>query len=212
MRIRGLGLGVLSALTAFMLAACSSGPTDMETRGPRVAGSFTELIQQFRDAEKLSALEKDVLERSEKSGRLEAADYEEAYNHLRRCMATRSLTLPVSKLSSGLYEVIPPDSLKGAEIDNWVDEYSKCSEGTIKVIETLYRAQQTNPDLLTDGAQVAVSCLVRSGHLPADYTKEKFQKLVREADDPSRDSIPFDLDDPDVKSCLNGAGFAFSAG
>lgn len=212
MRIRGLSLGGLSALTALLLAGCSSGPTAMETDGPRVAESFTELVRQFRDTEKLSAFENDVLERAEKSGRLEAADYEEAYNHLRRCMATRSLTLPVSKLSSGLYEVTPPDSLEGAQIDKWVDEYYKCSGGTIKVIETLYRAQQTNPDLSTDGTQVAVSCLIRSGHLPADYTKEQFRKLIHEADDLSRDSFPFDLDDPDVKSCLNGAGFAFSLG
>lgn len=179
----------------------------METDSPRVAESFTALVRQFLDGDRLSTLEKEVLERAEKTGQIEAADYEEAYNHLRRCMATRSLTLPVSKLRSGLYEVTTPDSLQGAEIDKWDQQYYECSDGTIKVIETLYRAQQANPDLLSDGAQVAVSCLIRSGHLPADYTRDRFEKLTRERGD--RDSFPFDLDDPDVKSCLNGAGYAF---
>ena len=207
MRIRGLGPWMLITLTALLLAGCSSGPTVMETDSPRVAESLTDLVRQFLKDDKLSAFEKEVLERTEKTGRLEAADYEEAYNHLRRCLATRSLTLPVSKLNNGLYQVSAPDSLKGTEIDKWVDEYGQCSEGTIKVIETLYGAQQTNPDLLSDGAQVAVSCLIRSGHLPPDYTRDRFEKLIRERG--GRDSFPFDLDNPDVKSCLHGAGYAF---
>lgn len=212
MHIRRPSARALSALLALLLAGCSSGTTVTEKGSPRQAGSFAEVVRQYLDTGELSTLERGVLERAEKSGRLEAADYEEAYNTLRRCMSTRSLTLPVSKLSSGVYEVTPPGSLKGAEIDKWVEQYFECSEGTVKLIEPLYKIQQTNPDLLTDGTHVAVSCLIRSGDLPADYTKEQFEKLIKEADHVSRELFPFDLDDPDVKSCLNGGGFAFNVG
>jgi len=205
---------VLSVLVA-LLGACSLGGPSGESSngspkaGQKIAPSLVALFQQTldRDATKLSTFEKDVLTRAVANGKIASIDYEDAFNRRNTCMKDAGYTDKAVKLPNGLYKLspaIPADGDAQKWMEAWADADKKCAMGNLIIIESLYRIQQGNSDLLADPLEVAARCLVKEGLAPATYTaKELKEWLETQGKQP-----PFDPKDAKAQVCFSNAGIA----
>lgn len=85
-----------------------------------------------------------------------------------------------------------------------------CSEGTSKIIESLYQLQQGNPGLLADPYETAVECLKKSNLVDDAYTGRKLQNALN--GDRASKGLPFDASSDAAQSCFTGAGLAVNIG
>jgi hypothetical protein len=205
---RALSL-LLTGVAAFSLAACSAAPEagDTPTSGEKLADTLVDLFEQKLENPNLSDFERDVFERAVETGRIEPADYEEAFQRYEACMSDLGYVDTWVKGSDGIYQITPPASVvagDSADVEEYMERGTDCADGTTMRIEAAFAQQQNNPDLLADPRSVAIACLVALGAVPADYTPED---LDREFDG-DLDQATFDATDPDQNQCLRGAGFA----
>lgn len=175
----------------------------------KLAASFQDLLERELNRPSLSDFERDVLRRSVEAGRVAAEDYEEANSRFLACMEASGFTVTATKRPSGLYErtvEVPQDATGSAFGRRYLTAVRTCSLGVLIVIESLYRVQQANPDLLSDRFEVAARGLVAIGAVAAGYTGRDFAADLRTrfAD------APYAVSTPQVHACLMDAGFAIA--
>jgi hypothetical protein len=191
-------------------AACGAESTT-EQPPPGGAGErMKPLVEQFKEARDRAAsdFERDALDRAVQTGKIDAADYEEAFSRYRQCAQDAGLRETYTKLPNGIYRVNP-----SADLDN-VDAYAKtmrdcASKAGLISLEALLRTQVDNPDLLADPRLIVVRCLVKAGLVAADYTPEKLMAFLK-GDVQKR--TDFDPMHPDAQKCLTAGGMAVQLG
>ena len=215
--VRALAVAALATLVV-LLGACSSpsgaaGPSSAPSGGQKLAPSLVALFQQTldRDSAKLSGFERDVLTRAVASGKISALDYEEAFNRRSSCMTDAGYRDHATKMPNGLYQLSPqPPAGKDPQkwMEAWADADKRCATGNLIVIESLYRIQQGNAELLSDPMEVAARCLVSAGLAPATYTAAQLKGWL----ETQSTTPPFDPKDPKAQSCFSNAGIAVGIG
>ncbi len=170
------------------------------------------LVEQFKDARTRakSDFERAALDRAVKTGKIDPADYEEAFSRYRQCAQDAGLKETYTKLPNGIYRVTPPSDIGTAAKD--IDAYAKvmrdcaANAGLIS-LEALYRTQIDNPDLLADPRLVVVRCLIKAGLVPADYTVEKLTIFLK--GDLAK-KTDFDPMSAEAQKCLTAGGIAIA--
>jgi hypothetical protein len=117
-----------------------------------------------------------------------------------RCFEESGYHNDYRKTSTGLYIELPRNIEEDEE--RYEAVYEVCMKDFL-VIDSVYRIQQANPELLKDSRLVAVKCLTRAGYLSADYTVEDFEE------DWNSEGFPFDPGEEAANDCLYGAGYAY---
>lgn len=204
--------GLVSALIVAVLTGCSAAPAQPSAStgtGQRLAPSLVALFQQTLERQKarLSPFEKQVLERAIANGKIAAVDYEEAFSRRTACMKQAGYNDQVTKLPTGIYQ-ITPNPPAGADpkawIEKWADTDKRCASGNLIIIESLYRTQQGNDELLADPLEVAARCLVKEGVAPATFTARNLEDWLTKQNPP----LPFNANDPKAQVCFSNAGIA----
>ncbi|HEX8628653.1 MAG TPA: hypothetical protein VF755_10835 [Catenuloplanes sp.] len=203
---------VVLVAALFGVSACAT-ESHTEARPKQGTGErMKPLVEQFKQArtEAKSEFERAALDRAIASGKIDPADYEEAFSRYRQCMQDAGLRETYTKLPNGIYRVTPPDDVGGAGKD--VDAYAKvmrecASNAGLMRLEALYRTQIDNPDLLADPRLVVVRCLVKAGLVPTDYTPEKLTTFVT---GDMTGATDFDPMNPEAQKCLTAGGMAIS--
>lgn len=207
---------VLVLLVA-LLSACSLADSPAASGGPKagekIAPSLTALFRQTleRDASTLSDFEKEVLNRAVANGKIAAIDYEDAFDRRTRCMKDAGYQDKAVKLPNGLYQLSPQVPTEGDAqkwMETWADADKRCAKGNLIIIESLYRIQQGNSDLLADPLEVAARCLVKEGLAPATYTGKELKGWL----ETQKPEPPFDPKDPKAQVCFSNAGIAIGIG
>ncbi|OZG48769.1 hypothetical protein [Bombiscardovia coagulans] len=180
----------------------------------KMASSLKALFDEELASDKLSAFEREVLERAKVNGTISAEDYETAHNRQNECMGQAGWKQTWTKLPNGLYQSrdISPLPEPGKDTDRFMKDMSDCSQGVSKVIESLYSIQQSNPDLLSDPHEAAASCIRKAGMSDATLTGKKLKDALDNSD--SKDIEPklhFNPKDPTIQACLFGSGIAYQA-
>lgn len=203
-------LHLVSVLIVALLAGCSAAPAQPSaSTGQRLAPNLVALFQQTLERQKarLSPFEKQVLERAIANGKIAAVDYEEAFSRRTACMKQAGYNDQVTKLPTGIYQ-LTPNPPAGADpktwIEKWADSDKKCASGNLIIIESLYRTQQGNDELLADPLEVAARCLVKEGVAPATFTARNLEDWLTKQNPP----LPFNAGDPKAQLCFSNAGIA----
>jgi len=207
MRLPKVGLALVAVLL-FGVAAC--GTDSLTEAGPQ--GSSGErmkpLVDQFKQARAgaRSDFERAALDRAISTGRIDPADYEEAFSRYRRCAQDAGLGETYTKLPNGIYRVNPPQNLDPSAVDSYANSMRDCAfNAGLASLEALFRTQVDNPELLADPKLVVVRCLVKAGLVPADYTVEKLSAFLKSDMSAKTD---FDPMTPEAQNCLTAGGIA----
>ncbi|MEV7606899.1 hypothetical protein AB0N65_15815 [Paenarthrobacter sp. NPDC089322] len=204
----------LVACSVPLLAACSGGEQGASERR-HIANNFTELVDMALKDPTLHEFDKDVLQRAKVSGRIEQADYDEAYSRFAQCMASASKPVELSKLSNGLYRVENTPLADGESVQSAMSITIKCQEGTINEIGELFGIQQGNPELLANADEVAYKCLAAKGIFDSSFSQEELEKALNEpgGDNSSvEDRLPFDPYGEEAQACFIGANIVLGKG
>jgi hypothetical protein len=197
------------AVAAVTLALAGGCGVDSKTEAMPPQGSGEQmkpLVEQFRDARTraTSDFEKAALDRAIATGRIDPADYEEAFSQYRRCAEDAGLAGTYTKQPNGIYKITPPSNL-GDGIDAYAKTMQDCAaKAGLMSLEALLRTQVDNPDLLSDPKLVAVRCLIKAGLVPASYTPDDLMTFLR-GDMASGD---FDPMNAEAQKCLTAGGIA----
>ncbi|GAA3747121.1 hypothetical protein GCM10022225_33630 [Plantactinospora mayteni] len=194
----------VAALIALPGCATESTTDALPQRG--TGEQMKPLVEQFKDAraQARSDFEREALDRAIKTGKIDPADYEEAFNRYRRCAQDAGLDETYTKLPNGIYRVTPASAIEDVEAHGKV--MVKCAQDAGLVsLEALYRTQVDNPDLLADPKLVVVRCLVKVGLVPPDYTVEKLSTFLKSD---VEDMTDFDPMHPEAQKCLTAGGIA----
>lgn len=198
------------AAAAVTLALAGGCGVDSTTEAMPRQGSGEQmkpLVDQFRDARARAAsdFEKAALDRAIETGRIDPADYEEAFSRYRRCAEDAGLAGTYTKQSNGIYMITPPADL-GDGIDAYAATMQDCAaKAGLMSLEALLRTQVDNPDLLSDPRLVAVRCLIKAGLVPAAYTPDDLMTYLKSDMDSPGD---FDPMNPEAQKCLTAGGIA----
>lgn len=205
-------MGLLVSLTACSTPWSRDTADDAQTSGTRIAPSMSALFDQYLAKDTLSQFERDVLQRAKKTGKISAEDYETAHDKQAACMAENGWQEQTRKLSNGLYQTtgVTPVPSTDAEVNKYMEASNTCSEGTSKIIESLYQLQQGNPGLLADPYETAVECLKKSSLVDDSYTGRKLENALN--GDGASKGLPFDASSDTAQSCFTGAGLAVNIG
>ncbi len=198
---------------ALGLGACSTAtePDDTPTAGEKIAGSLVALFEQRLENPNLSDFERDVFERAVETGRIDPADYEEAFQRYEACMSDLGYQDTWVMGPDGIYQITPPQSVitgGQAALDEYGERGTDCADGTTMRIEATYGQQQNNPNLLADPREIAIECLQGLGAVPEDYSPDDLEREL--GGDVS--AATFDPTDPEQNQCLRGAGFTLAVG
>ncbi len=203
-------ISLVGALIVILLAGCAAAPAQPSaSTGQKLAPSLVALFQQTleRQKDRLSPFEKQVLERAIANGKIAAVDYEEAFSRRTACMKQAGYNDQVTKLPTGIYQITPKPPVgtdPKAWIEKWADADKKCATGNLIIIESLYRTQQGNDELLADPLEVAARCLVKEGVAPATFTARNLEDWLTKQNPP----LPFSASDPKAQLCFSNAGIA----
>ncbi|MBT1179038.1 hypothetical protein [Bifidobacterium vespertilionis] len=205
-------VGLLVSLTACSTPWSGNDTGDAQSSGARIAPSMSALFDQYLTKDTLSQFERDVLQRAKKTGKISAEDYETAHGKQAACMAENGWQEQTRKLSNGLYQTtgVTPVPSTDAEVNKYMEASNTCSEGTSKIIESLYQLQQGNPGLLADPYETAVECLKKSNLVDNAYTGRKLENALN--GDGTSKGLPFDATSDAAQSCFTGAGLAVNIG
>lgn len=229
--MRRIGTGAaLALITLFTVASCGADPASeqqspggrpqpvpgqsqqtvgQQGQAPQSGSRLQPLVDQFKQARAraTSDFEKAALDRAITTGRIEAADYEEAFSRYRQCAQDSGVTETYTKQANGFYKIDPPADL--ADIDKYLADTGTCAANAgLMSIEALYRTQIDNPELLADPRELIVRCLVKAGLVGADYTPEKLMAFVQGG----LTTGDFDARDPEAGKCLTAGGMAINVG
>ncbi len=192
-----------------VLPACSSGgPGEpWKVQGRHVANNFTELIDSALSAPNLQEFERSVLVHARQTGRLEQADYDEAYRRFADCMEVSGEPVKLKKLSNGLYRMDTTPLSPGETLESAAAVVSKCSNGTITHIANLFGIQQGNPELLFNPYEIVFKCLEAKAIVSPSLTFEKFAEVFNSPDSKGAwsESLGFDVFDDEAQACFIGA-------
>ncbi|BDR54096.1 hypothetical protein KIMH_02070 [Bombiscardovia apis] len=213
-----IAASIISILLILSTAGCSAPWKHKEeatTDGQaKMASSLDALFDEELASDKLSAFEREVLERAKNNGKISAEDYETAHSRQSECMSRSGWKQTWTKLPNGLYRSkdITPLPDPGKETDRFMQDMSDCSQGVSKVIESLYSIQQSNPDLLSDTHEAAVSCIRKAGMGDATLTGKKLKDTLDTSDSKDIEAkLHFDPKEPTIQACLFGSGIAYQA-
>lgn len=201
---------VAAALPA--VAACS-GVNQAQEERQFIANSFGEVIDNALGNPHLQEFDREVLERAKKTGRIEQADYDEAYDRFRQCMEASGEPVKLKKFSNGLYRVDTTPLSEGESLDSAMEVVTECSDGTIAFIADLYGVQQGNPKLLANPNKIAYECLETKGLVGPEFSLEAFTDALSKPGEPgvrTQDRVPFDLYGDEAQGCLIGANMTYS--
>lgn len=196
-KFRGVAVAAAAFGVLISTAAVSSGaPQEAST----AQGGFSTLVQTTIDDPETTQVEREVLKRAKVTGKIDASENKKAHLSYKKCMTDAGYSPKFRQSTKGFYVELPyegikdPDALNAALVD--------CSVGT-SAVQALYRVQQANPNVMTDGRAVAVKCLTEQGIAGVGYTVEKFEQDYR------ADTFPFDAMEVEANDCLYGAGYAY---
>ncbi|WP_322759661.1 hypothetical protein [Frankia sp. Cr2] len=170
------------------------------------------LVDQFKDARARakSDFERAALDRAIETGKIDPADYEQAFSRYRQCAQDAGLKETYTKLSNGIYRVTPPSDIGSAakDVDAYANVMKDCAaKAGLISLEALYRTQVDNPDLLADPKLVVVRCLIKAGLVPADYSTQKLTTFLNSDMEQNTD---FDPMNAEAQKCLTAGGIAIS--
>ncbi|RCV55492.1 hypothetical protein [Marinitenerispora sediminis] len=196
------------AATAALLSGCSGvGQEGQRTEGEEGPGSTMDLtlVEQFEQARAsaTSDFEREVFDRAIENGEISADDYEEAFSRYRQCAQDAGLEESYERQPDGIYQIQPSPFEDDTASQRYQDLSIECADGTTMRIEALYRTQISNPDLLEDGREVTLQCLVEAGLVPADYTVEQLHEDFQNG----FEDAPFDPMDATAQDCLVRGGY-----
>lgn len=174
------------------------------TPGQRIAGNVAELIEQKLRQPGLSDFEREVLTRSAEAGAVSQADYDEAFRRYEECVSALGYRDTWTQMPNGVYRITPPSLVGEDAAKKYIDDTNKCADGTTMRIESVFTAQQSNPDLIADPMVVAIGCLRDRGFVDDSYTPESLDRDLQSG----FVQAPFDVADPAVNECLFNAGIA----
>jgi hypothetical protein len=198
---------VVLAAALLSVSACTT-ESKTEARPQQGTGEHMKpLVEQFKDARSRakSDFEKAALDRAIKTGKIDPADYEQAFSRYRQCAQDAGLKETYTKLPNGIYRVTPPPNVK--DVDAYANTMRDCAANAgLMSLEALFRTQVDNPDLLADPKLLVVRCLVKAGLVPADYTTEKLSAFLRSED--MTKNADFDPMHPEAQKCLTAGGMA----
>ena len=184
-------------------AAAGQAPaatTEALAASDTLATGLPDLFAATAGSADLSSQERQVLDRATDAGRISASDYEDTNQRYRECMTERGFVPEFRKSSQGFYVQLPFRSV--TDHDALDAAHIACTRDTMTV-ESLYRVQQANPDLLADSRLVAVQCLQVEGYLSDEYTARDFEH------DWTQNQFPFDATEASANDCLWGAGYGY---
>ena len=150
-------------------------------QGTRIAPSLKEYAQSLLDADgdSMSDRQKSALEKAASGGKVSQADYERAWADYKQCIIDKGYAEPTfDKYDNGIY-ALPSYNTDGASkeaVRKLNDDLTSCSMLHVTDINTVYRLQLGNPELLLDDREVAVDCLRKEGIKPKNYTVDKLEK------------------------------------
>ncbi|KFI48111.1 hypothetical protein [Bifidobacterium biavatii] len=220
-------------------AGCSSDPnaganaggddgatssSDAEVRSSQPAGGFASSLSEYVDSllkddakaeQKMSDTQRAMLERAlEHDGEVSAADYEQAWSDYKQCMVDSGYAAPVLvKYSNGIYMQATIDGGKSTDDQRskFSDDYDRCFTDTALYVTGVYSIQVGNPELLNDGDQSVVDCLIRSDAVDRTYTKRQYQQDKERYLQQSGDTT-LDFTNVSAQSCLAANGWGINNG
>jgi len=207
MRLPKAGIALVAVLLSGVVACGTESRTEASPQGSS-GERMKPLLDQFKDARAIakSDFERSALDRAIGSGKIDPADYEEAFSRYRRCAQDAGLGETYTKLPNGIYRVNPPQNLDPSAVDSYAATMRDCAiNAGLASLEALFRTQVDNPDLLADPKLLVVRCLVKAGLVPADYTVEKLSTFLKSDMSTSTD---FDPMTPDAQNCFTAGGIA----
>lgn len=209
MGLRKVWLVVLAAVLLGVSACTTESKTDAKPQ-QGTGERMKPLVDQFKDARARakSDFERAALDRAIKTGKIDLADYEQAFSRYRQCAQDAGLKETYTKLPNGIYRVTPPSDIK--DVDSYANVMRDCAANAGLIsLEALYRTQVDNPDLLADPNLLVVRCLIKAGLVPTDYTVEKLTTFLRSDMAKNTD---FDPMNPEAQKCLTAGGIAIKIG
>ncbi|MFJ4209102.1 hypothetical protein ACIPY2_11660 [Paenarthrobacter sp. NPDC089675] len=211
---RPFALLVVAACALSSVSACSNGDQGPSERR-HIADNFSDLVVQALRDPTLQEFDRNVLARAKESGRIEQADYDEAYGRFAQCMAAAGRPVRLTKLNNGLYRVENTPLADGETLESAFSAVTNCQRGTTNEIGELFGIQQGNPELLADADQVAYNCLAAKGMVGSAFSKDDLKKALddKENDKTSlEDRLPFDPYADEAQACFVGANIVIGKG
>lgn len=196
-----------------LVVACSGGDNQGGSERRHIADNFTELVVTALDDPSLQEFDREVLERAKVSGRIEQADYDEAYNRFAQCMATSGKPVTLTRLSNGLYRVENTPLSDGESVESAMSIVIKCGQGTTNEIGELFGIQQGNPELLGNPYEIAHKCLETKGMISSDFPVEDLRKAIGSegsGGNALKDRLPFDPYGDEAQACFIGANMTIA--
>ena len=150
-------------------------------QGERIALSLKDYARSLLDSDggKISDQQKSALEKAASGGKVSQADYERAWADYKQCIVDKGYAEPTfDKYDNGIY-ALPSYNTDGASkeaVSKLNDDLYSCSTLHVTDVNTVYRLQLGNPELLLDDREVAVDCLRKEGIKPKNYTVDKLEK------------------------------------
>lgn len=213
MKITSFTSLVVLACTLPLAAACSGGDQGGSERR-HIANNFTELVVNALKDPTLQEFDREVLERAKNSGRIEQADYDEAYSRFAHCMATSGKPVTLTRLSNGLYRIENTPLSDGESVESAMSLVTKCQQGTTNEVGELYGIQQGNPELLANPYEIAHKCLEAKGMVDSTFSAEDLRKAIGSersgGGSALGDSLPFDAHGDEAQACFIGANMTIA--
>lgn len=201
---------VFSVFAVLSVTACSvESKSEARPQGDQ-GERMKPLVEQFKDARARakSEFEQAALDRAIQTGKIQLADYEQAFSRYRQCAEDAGLKETYTKLPNGIYRVTPPANIgsEPEDVDAYASTVRDCAANAgLMSLEALYRTQVDNPDLLADPRLVVVRCLIKAGLVPSDYSVEQLTTFLKGDLEKKTD---FDPMNAEAQRCLTAGGIA----
>lgn len=199
--VTGMAAIVLAGAT---LAACTytvDGDGQAPPEGERLAASFDELLEQYLAHEE-NPFVIEVLTSAIQTGGITQAQYDEAHRMYTDCMVNAGYEEEYKRLASGIIQITPPD-MSAEQAQKYMEISADCAD-ELAPVEALYRAQQGNPDLLTNGDEIVVACFKRNEIVDAAYSTTD---LAADLESRFADA-EYDPNDASVQECFSAGGYS----
>lgn len=157
-------------------------------QGERIASSLKDYARSLLDSDggKISDQQKSALEKAASGGKVSQSDYERAWGDYRQCIVDKGYAeTTFDKYDNGIY-ALPTYDTNGASkeaVGKLNNDLYSCATLHVTDVNTVYRLQLGNPELLLDDREVAVDCLRKEGIKPKDYTVDKLEKDLESGED-----------------------------
>lgn len=176
------GLVALAVVSGLALAGCAPSATTQEPVPPSTSSSSDALNQLIEDglAEAGSDFQKEVLTKAKQSGEISEADWKEANNRYKSCMADQGYEVELVFQGSKVQTIRDAEEGETGDADNSVNRKRQqvdieCYAKTSAFINEVYDYINGTGSMDGDQIQRAVfKCLVDRGLVPKDTTYDEF--------------------------------------